>query len=152
MNRPLLYSPLLTIYFPLFWDLLKTNSKIVLFADDGLVLLRNANLINLFTNLNIELTIIGDWYDVNKLALNADKCNYIVFSPRQRTNDINKKINQFNLNLTLNNCVLKRVNEVKYLGIYIRYDLSWATQVNHVWNKCNKYLGLLGKLRHYLSY
>ena len=40
---------------------------------------------------------------------------------------------------------------IKYLGVYIDQHLNWKDQITHVKNKVSKNIGILYKLRHYVS-
>ena len=48
-------------------------SKTILFADDA------NNIDSLFYNLNADLADLADWFKANKLALNVNKSNYLLF-------------------------------------------------------------------------
>ena len=51
-----------------------------------------------------------------------------------------KQRNLSNLNiptLKLNNKTLERVNEFKYLGIYLDENLTWDFHINYIANKIN---------------
>ena len=55
-----------------------------LFADDTNLFLNNPNILNLETDLNIELEKVSQWLYANKLSLNIDKTNFVVFHSPQR--------------------------------------------------------------------
>ena len=55
---------------------LSTNSSVILFADDTILIVNEPCLINFERNLNINFRIINMWFDSNLLSLNLDKtCN-----------------------------------------------------------------------------
>ena len=45
---------------------------------------KHKNLIALQSDINAELTKINEWLCVNRLALNIDKSNFVIFHPPQR--------------------------------------------------------------------
>ena len=50
-----------------------------LFADDTNLFLNNPTILNLETNLNVELEKVSQWLYANKLSLNIDKTSFVVF-------------------------------------------------------------------------
>jgi retron-type reverse transcriptase len=62
-------------------DIFKFN----IFADDTNLFHTNANLVNLEITINRNLEKIFDWLAANKLSLNIDKTNFVLFHPPQRT-------------------------------------------------------------------
>ena len=115
-----------------------------LFADDSNIFYKHKNLIALQSDINAELTKINEWLCVNKLALNIDKSNFVIFHPPQRKLPIEPTLEIYG------KC-LKREFSIKYLGIYIDSHLNWKPQTNHITKKINRSLGILSKLRYYLS-
>ena len=100
--------------------------------------------------MNDELLKIVDWLTANKLSLNVKKTNYIIFHPYQKhlNYDVSIKI--------LDNCVnksfsLERKEYVKYLGVMIDNHLSWKHHINYVALKISRNIGILSKLRHFVS-
>ena len=68
-------------------DLYKSSNKLqfYLFADDTSLTYANGDLKKLETEINEELFKVCSWLVVNKLTLNIEKTNYIIFRPRQKT-------------------------------------------------------------------
>ena len=54
-----------------------------LFADDTTIVSAHHNINILFSQANIELTKLYNWFCLNKLSLNIDKTSYILFSNKQ---------------------------------------------------------------------
>ena len=65
-----------------------------LFADDSNLLCNHNNLECLEVNLNIQLNRVKEWLCANKLCLNTEKSNFVLFHPPQ------KKAN-FSMNLKI---------------------------------------------------
>ena len=55
-------------------------SKSILFADDTTVYISGEDVTYLTRCLNHDLSQLNDWFRANKLSLNANKTNYIVFN------------------------------------------------------------------------
>ena len=67
----------------------------------------------------------------------------MVFSPRS------KKIQL--PNLTLNNTPIEHVNQFDFFGVVLDENVKWAKHINKVSNKINRNIGLISKLKYYLS-
>ena len=87
-----------------------------LFADD-------ANINILESNLNNELGKVHSWLSANKLSLNINKSNFVLFHPIQRK--IPKSVTLF-----INNQSLTEEHSIRYLGIYIDSNLNWKSHIN----------------------
>ena len=51
----------------------------------------------------------------------------------------------------INDCVLNRVNIIKYLGVIIDHKLKWCEHISYVKNKVSKGLGIIFKARMYVD-
>ena len=127
-------------------DMYKCSNKFIftLFADDTSLFYAADKTADISNILNIELGNVSDWLVANKLSLNVSKSNYIIFEP------ITCK-HKFNLQLMIMNENLERVEQAKYLGVFIDKKLNWAVHINYINQKLCKSLGILSKLRHYLN-
>jgi hypothetical protein len=94
-----------------------------LFADDANLFYRNASLENLQSNLNHELDKVYIWLCANRLSLNIEKSNFVIFHPSQR------RLHS-NIQLTLNNIRLEQKNCIKYLGVFIDSHLCGNLRLN----------------------
>ena len=109
------------------------KSKISLFADDTTVY-------NMGRNSEKELTEdvrkMRNWFDVNKLTLNVEKCESISFGRAQPVSEeaFGEKIS----------CK----SSCKYLGVLIDNKLNFKDHVDHVSKKLNKFCGLVYSIRH----
>ena len=116
-----------------------------LFADDANLFHEAKNLSALETTVNCELANVFTWLCANRLSLNIDKSNYVLFHPPQRN------IQRFSFSLSINNQQLKREYCIKYLGLMIDSNLSWKKQVECVVKKVRREIGILSKIRHYIT-
>ena len=89
-----------------------------LFADDSNLFYAHKSLSELETTVNNELQEVFSWLCANKLSLNIEKSNYVIFRPPQ------KSVN-YSINLKINNQTLMHENSIKYLGIMIDSHLNW---------------------------
>ena len=55
-----------------------------IFADDTKLFYSNSSLIELEETINYNLILVSNWLKANKLSLNIDKTNLIIFHPPQK--------------------------------------------------------------------
>lgn len=85
-----------------------------------------------------EMINVRNWFNVNKLSLNCDKTNYMVFGNLSRSADVN---------VTIDGVCIERVNQVKFLGVVLDEKLSWKAHVEYVKQKISKIIGILFKVK-----
>ena len=115
-----------------------------LFADDTNIYYESSDLLELEKTINHELKLLSLWLNLNRLALNVSKTNFVIFRSKQ------KQLNH-NVVLILNRKALIQKDHVKYLGILMDQHLTWNYQISHVSKKISRGVGILSKLRHFLS-
>ena len=99
-----------------------------LFADDTNIYCQSDTLESLVVTVNCELKLLKKWLDTNKLSLNIDKTNYIIFHskskklPSEPLTKIGKKH-------------IKRVKFVKFLGLLLDENLDWKYHLNELSKK-----------------
>ena len=86
-----------------------------------------------------ELGKFHDWFDANKLSLNIDKTNYMVFS-----------VNKPTFNINMNGRPIRRVESTKFLGVFIDSHLSWCEHICYISNQISKSIGIMSKLKYML--
>ena len=65
-----------------------------MFADDTTLFIDNSSIVSLSRNINMELSKFNNWFINNRLSLNTDKTNYILFHCKENMNiQINKNNN-----------------------------------------------------------
>ena len=92
--------------------------------------------------MNEELSRVQSWIHANKLSLNIDKTNYMLFS-----NSLNRLPNY----VMMNGVHSSQVESTKFLGLYIDNDLSWKTHVNHLCKLLSRNTGIINKLKLFLT-
>ena len=117
--------------------------KFCLFADDTNLLYNHSNVTTAINNLNMELKNISEWFLSNKLSINLQETNFIIFRSRQ---------NKYNCDtpLLFNGSVLNQVKGAKFLGIYIDENLSWQTHIDNLSGKISKNTGVMNRLKFFL--
>jgi hypothetical protein len=113
-----------------------------LFADDTTVFATADTDNDLYDTMNSELLHLTNWFHANLLSLNVKKTNYIIFSSsRRKVQDDPSKI------ISINNIPIKRVPQVKFLGIIMDEHLTWHAHINLVKNKIAKSTGVIRRLK-----
>ena len=115
-----------------------------LFADDTNIYYEAENLDKLELVINKELKKLHTWLIVNRLSLNIDKTNFVVFHP------YNKPLKK-HITLKIYKKAISEKEQVKYLGITIDSTLSWRNHIDNVSNKISKTVGLLYKIRYFVD-
>ena len=115
--------------------------NLILYADDTSVFMSNTNIEVLQQQFTTELQKLANWFEVNKLVLNINKTNYVIFS--------NKNMNFDSVSIKINDIQIKRVTHVKFLGVTIDEKLSWNQHTGVVCNKLSKSIGILYRFHSY---
>ena len=111
---------LLYIYIYIYINDLPNISKILnfyLFADDTNIYYESTSLNELERTVNKELHKLYLWLNVNRLSLNIDKTNFIIFHP------YNKPVKQ-HVTIKINKKVINEKGAIKYLGVLVDSSLS----------------------------
>ena len=114
-----------------------------LFADDTDIYYVSASLQDLEKMINKELNKLYLWLNVNRLSLNIDKTNYIIFHP------YNKPV-KHHITIKINKKAINEKEYIKYLGVLIDSSLSWKYQISNTSKKISRALGIMYKLRPFL--
>ena len=126
-------------------DLPLSSSKLAfyLFADDTDIYCESESLDQLQSVVNKELKRVKMWLDVNKLSLNIEKTNFIIFKSPQHsfTESVSIKIGKF---------PIKRTCYVKFLGVLLDENLSWKYHLTELSKKLARTCGMFFKVRHFL--
>ena len=89
-----------------------------LFADDTNIYYESDDLRELEKTVNKELKILSLWLNLNRLALNVSKTNFVIFRSTK------KPVNH-NVILIMNRRAIAQSDHVKYLGVLVDQYLSW---------------------------
>ena len=90
----------------------------------------SADLIELEKTINEELKKLSLWLNVNRLALNVSKTNFVIFRAKKKV--------YHNVTLILNRKALEQKDHVKYLGVFMDEHLNWSYHISHVIKKISR--------------
>ena len=119
-----------------------TKLSVKLFADDACLSYSCSNISSLEQIVNNELQIVNEWRMRNKLSVNFEKSNFMVFT---------RKKDKFNIQLTMEGHKLEQVSETKYLGVILDCKLNWSSHINFIRNKISRASYIISKIRYYVD-
>ena len=106
-----------------------------LFADDTNIYFEANGLLTLQKVMNRELRHVKKWLDANKLALNIDKTNFVVFhSPAKNLMEP--------IILKFGRKIVSRADKVKFLGVLLDETLSWKPHLVELSRKLARSIGI----------
>ena len=111
----------------------------ILFADDTNIFYKHKDVECLTKNLNNELLKVSKWIKANKLQLNYEKTNVMLFNfPKTCVSEVK---------IYMNGNLIEHTSSTKFLGINIDKDLKWKTHVYEVLRKVSRTIGIMSKLK-----
>ena len=112
---------------------LSDGCQIFLYADDILLTkpISSTHDLHLFQG---DLNAIAQWLESHRLSPNIKKTHLLPITRSKAT---------IKISVFLNGKPLHSCGSVKYLGVTITSDLSWATHISNLCKKANRQLGLL---------
>ena len=117
--------------------------RFFLFADDTNIYYESKDLIELEKTVNSELKKLSLWLNLNRLALNVGKTNFVIFRA-------NKPL-YHNVTLIMNRKALLQKDHIKYLGVLMDEHLTWKNQIISVSKKISRGVGILSKLKNFMG-
>ena len=118
--------------------------KYILFADDSTLYASHSDLNYLVNLINEEIKKVQNWIQANKLTLNIKKTHYIIFARCRKTIPSIP-------NIKIGDEVLKRVQQITFLGVTLDSHLDWKSHVQSMVQKIHKQCGILYHTRHKLN-
>ena len=110
-------------------------SKPYLFADDG-ALFFEQTCRGTYINMKIELITIFKWLSVNKLTLNENKTEFLLFDSVDQLDAIDVKVGHMAL-------AIKECKEIKYLGLILDSELNFKGHIDYIIKKVMKRIGAM---------
>ena len=110
------------------------------FADDTNLLYSNKDEKLLRKNINTDLRLIFQWLCANRLSVNVDKTEFIIFkSPRKALKE--------RITLKLNGKTIFESRKLRYLGLIIDARLTWKYHITELKKKLSQIIGIIYKLK-----
>ena len=93
--------------------------------------------------MNRELSHVKKWLEANKLALNIEKTNFVVFhSPAKKLTEP--------IILKFGRKKITHANHMKFFGVLLDETLGWRSHLIELSRKPARSVGIFYKLRHYV--
>lgn len=117
----------------------------ILFADDTNIFISGNSISSMCAIMNKALSDLNIWFKSNKLLLNINKTNCMIFAPCR------KKYDKHDVNLHIDGVNVLQVTETKFLGVLIDDALNWKAHIDFVKGKLMKTVGILYRARNRLD-
>ena len=114
------------------------EAKMANYADDNAIYAVKRNLDNLLKTLEQETTLILNWFKVNEMKSNDDKCHLII-------------CNQEYGSITLGSENIEESSSVELLGVNIDTNVNFNEHVTNLCKKANQKLHALARISKYLN-
>ena len=118
--------------------------KVHHFADDTNLLHFNSSTKKLNRLVNLDMKHLSVWLNANKISLNVQKTELVIFKQK-------RKILDHKIKIKLNRKRLYPTPSVKYLGVKIDENLNWHHHINDLAAKLNSANALLFKIKSYVN-
>ena len=120
-------GPLLFILFCNDIHLLPIYGKLILFADDTMLINHHENKNFLAYMMSHGFSILSDWFKANQLSLSITKTNSMLFWPKGRS-----------LEIEMDGLIIQQVHQTTFLGVILDDELCYTPHINHI--SANKHL------------
>ena len=114
------------------------KTKIANYADDNSTYTTESNIDNLLKILEEETSLVLNWFRINEMKSNDDKCHLIV-------------ANHVDVSVRLNSETTEGEDSVELLGIHIDNKLTFSQHVTNLCKKGNQKLHALARISKLLS-
>ena len=124
------------------------------FADDTNLLVVHESVKAMQKQINLDLKFLCKWLKANKISLNASKTEVLIFkhpSKQLLYSKNNEDKIPFEVKIKLDGRIIKPSTYVKYLGILIDSNLNWTPLIDNISTKLSRAIGMLAKIRYYVS-
>uniref|UniRef100_A0A1B6KMS7 Reverse transcriptase domain-containing protein n=1 Tax=Graphocephala atropunctata TaxID=36148 RepID=A0A1B6KMS7_9HEMI len=114
-------------------------SGLCLYADDSNLKVSGKTVEEIELLTSTELACIEQYFRNHNLTLNSDKTKLVNFKTKQSNQIVD-------LNIEINDSVIERVDQIKFLGLLVDGNLSWDEHTKLVLNKINSGLYAIRKM------
>ena len=119
--------------------------QVTQYADDTTIYLTADNLNEIIPKVNLDLISLEEWFNCNKLLVNATKTNSIIF--HHTCNPYMRPLPP----LKMHGNVICTTQTINLLGIHLDATLTWRSHVDHTYSKICQSLYAINMLKNMLS-
>ena len=116
--------------------------KFIIFAGETNLFCTSKDIVSLSVTICNELMKLKKWFALNKLSLNITKTNYMIFCKIKYKD---------NIQISIGNKLIDKVNETKLLGVIIGDQLNWLSHIKQIVTKLHKNYYIIKKASRLLS-
>ena len=126
------------------------NAEITMYADDTIIY-RAFNNINCLTDELIPaFGKICEWLKSDKLASNSLKTEFMIIGTSHRLNKLDSLPENTPYLISINGSYIRRVKQVKYLGLVVDNKLKWEEHIEYISSKIIRNIGVLKQTRAFI--
>ena len=114
-----------------------------MYADDVIIYTSAMSTHELECKLQSCIDSISNWYDMNKLCINKKKSSVMIIGSKFQL----RSLNLDDFAISVNADKLQLVEQAKYLGLWVRNDLSWDDHILELCRKMYYYVHMFRRLR-----
>ena len=114
--------------------------KPILFADDTTLIFSDTSMSKLENKMQCGIEQLYIWLNINKLSLNIDKTNILLFNIRNINDNVKLK-------LKIDNKEIRNLEMITFLGIIIDNKLDWNRQIHYICTKLSRSIAILNKVK-----
>lgn len=118
---------------------LQLRGHLALFADDTSTFYSSNSFETNMESINEDMAKINEYFRINKLTLNLKKTHYINFG-RSKTAE------EYSNGIDCEGTLIEHTKQLKFLGLHIDSQLSWAKHIDCLCAKLSGAIGVLRKL------
>ena len=116
-----------------------------LYADDTAIITSNSKLDIAYRQAQEMFTKMYHWCVANKLSINSDKTNFVLFHMK------NKPVPRNFTSIQTDVMQISRVKSVQYLGMLLDENLYWHDHVDQICASLVKYFGIFNHIKDFVS-
>ena len=100
--------------------------KFIIFADDTNLFCTSKDIVSFSVTICNELMKLKKWFALNKLSSNITRTIYMIFCKTKYKD---------NIQISIGNKLIDKVNETKFLGVLINDQLNWQSHIKQIVTK-----------------
>ena len=118
-----------------------------MFADDTCIHVSDACYGNVLSTLQLSADEVFNWATNNFMTIHSQKTKYMIITTWQK----HQRIPLSNVSITINKQLIERVSHIKYLGVIVDNNLSWAYHIKEITSKIAKSTYQLARIKHFID-
>ena len=119
----------------------------ILFADDTSLFFNGNDLDVIERIVNQEMSKIAGWLLANKLSLNIQKTQYLIYTPSE--GNASRQVECINIRINGEN--VEQVDHIKFLGVILDSKLDWKHHICYISRNISKGICIICKARQFVD-